>query len=787
MAQAYANKMAGYFDALSWVNSAKSLLAILFVIAAAGLSIYLQKPPYAKPASAPASEFSSERAMRHLRYIAQRPHPIGSSEQVKVRNYILNELAALKLNADVQETMAINESGGGPFIAGTVRNIVTKIKGENNTRAIALVCHYDSVPTGPGASDDGSAVAAILETLRALAQTRPLKNDLIALFTDGEEVGLLGAKTFVNEHPWAKDVGLALNFDARGRRGVSFMFETTSGNGWLIKEFGKAAPRPFANSLSYEIYKRFLTNNDTDLTVFKRAGLPGMNFAFIDDVVYYHSSIDTAERMDERSLQHQGDYMLSLVNHFGNLNLSDIRTHDNVYFNVLGPTFVSYPSAMAIPLAAIIAIIVIYVTATGFKRAQLSVSGTALGFLVIILNAVVTSVFITLLWRLILFLHRGYREIPQGDTYNSQFYRLGFVTLAISLFSFVFVLARKKASAQELFAGAILFWLILMLASAFFLPGGSYLFTWPLLFSSLALKFTLISKGATSTSVKRLMALSLCVIPAILLWVPTISQLLIALTVSRSGEVAIVVVLLLTLFIPHFEQVFALSKWALPAGGGVAGLALIVAGSLTSAFDANHPKPDHVFYALNANTNEAVWASKDERADLWTSQFFPTGATRGALHQYFPWNSGAYLNSKAPTAPLAAPDIEVLNDKTEEGLRSLRLHILSIRQASIMTIFIDSEGKSSEAFINSKSITSSNHDSSSSLGNKWGIRYYAFPKEGVELSLKLRPPLPLKIQIVDRSYELPVTSPLFKPRPSDFIPAPFSDSDSTFVSKSFSF
>ena len=71
----------------------------------------------------------------------------------------------------------------------------------------------------------------MLETLRALKSSPPLKNDTVFLFTDGEEVGLLGATAFVKEHPWAKDIGVALNFEARGSSGPSFMFETSDGNG----------------------------------------------------------------------------------------------------------------------------------------------------------------------------------------------------------------------------------------------------------------------------------------------------------------------------------------------------------------------------------------------------------------------------------------------------------------------------------------------------------------------------------------------------------------------------
>lgn len=96
---------------------------------------------------------------------------------------------------------------------------------------------------------------------------------------------LLGAKAFVDAHPTAKEVKVALNFEARGNGGPSIMFETSPDNGWLIGAFAQAAPYPIANSLSEEIYGRL--PNDTDLTVFKDAGIAGLNFAYLKGINSY--------------------------------------------------------------------------------------------------------------------------------------------------------------------------------------------------------------------------------------------------------------------------------------------------------------------------------------------------------------------------------------------------------------------------------------------------------------------------------------------------------------------
>src|SRR5207253_129548 len=125
----------------------------------------------------------------------------------------------------------------------------------------------------------------------ALKNSPPLERDVILLIDDGEEAGLFGAEAFVHEHPWAKDVGLVVNLDARGNRGSSVMFETSEGNGWLIAEFARAVPHPLAASLSMDVYR--LLPNDTNMTVFKRAGMAGLNFAFVGGLSAYHTPSDT--------------------------------------------------------------------------------------------------------------------------------------------------------------------------------------------------------------------------------------------------------------------------------------------------------------------------------------------------------------------------------------------------------------------------------------------------------------------------------------------------------------
>ncbi|MCA1593909.1 MAG: M20/M25/M40 family metallo-hydrolase [Acidobacteria bacterium] len=339
------------------------------------------------PDSAAPTEFSSGRAMKHLRAIAQKPHPTGSQEHERVREYIVAELSAHGLEPSVQEaTVVLKDYGNGrPVPAGTVRNVVARMKGTDNSTALMLAAHYDSVPTAPGASDDGAGVVTLLETLRALKAGPPLKNDVIFLFTDGEELGLLGAHAFVAEHPWMRDVGLVLNFEARGAGGPSMMFETSEGNGTLIRELARTAPHVVASSLMYAVYKRL--PNDTDMTVFKEAGAAGLNFAYADRITSYHTQLDSVSEIDERSLQHHGSYALALSRGFGGLDLRETRAHDSVYFNVLGDFFASYSEAWVVPLTLLVMAVFLGVMFLGWKKKRITLKGLAGGFVLLPINA----------------------------------------------------------------------------------------------------------------------------------------------------------------------------------------------------------------------------------------------------------------------------------------------------------------------------------------------------------------------------------------------------------------
>ncbi|HKY04204.1 MAG TPA: M20/M25/M40 family metallo-hydrolase [Blastocatellia bacterium] len=754
----------------------KALLVAL--ILAVGLYIGFKQlaPPDAAATTVSSSDFSSGRAMRHLEAIAQRPHPVGSPDLARVRDYILAEATALGFTPEVQKATALKDDRGFPILGATVENIFVRLRGSGDGQALLFVAHYDSVPTGPGASDDGASVAALLETMRALKEGPPLKTDVAFLFTDAEEVGLLGAKAFVSEHPAMKDVKVVLNFEARGNGGPSIMFETSRDNGWLIDQFAEAVSHPVANSLSYEIYRRL--PNDTDLTVFKDAGVASLNFAYIKGINYYHTQLDSREHIDERSLQHHGSYALALARHFGNLDLGQPRQSDAVYFNIPGGFLIRYSGMWVFPLVIVTALLFAAVVFVGLRRKRLSLSGIFLGLVAFVASMIAVAVAAVIMSWITGRLSAWPGVSGQAEAYNSHLYFISLIALAIGLTSALYLWFRKRISLQNLTAGALLVWLVLAVVTALLVPGASYLFTWPLLFSLIALLLTF---GDDPGSLKRLLIFSLLALPGLVLLAPMIYMVYLAMTLGVAAILGVMAVLVLGLLIPHLALTSMRGRWVLPASALLISAACYVAASLGSGFDSDHRLSNSAFYVMSADTERAVWASFNQSPDEWSSQFFKENIERGSLDDYMVSGFTGYMKSQAQLASLEAPSIETIGESRENGNRILRLLVKSVRRAPIITVSADAGTEVLSCVVNGRRIA---HET----GRRWGLRYYNLPAEGLEIALELKSPEPVKLRATDLSYglpELPGFSP--RPRPDHMMPSPVPYNDSTLISKSFSF
>jgi hypothetical protein len=315
------------------------------------LSVYGQSRPAPLGQDAPATQFSAARADAVLGRLLgdQRPHPVGSQAAAQFRGRLLDELQAMGVQARTQTTTSCtSEPRWDNIPCATVTNITADVL-PGTGKAILLMAHTDSVAAGPGAGDDGAGVATIVETIRALKARGGAAHPVTALFTDGEEDGLLGAAAWLRDGAARARVGAVVNIEARGDQGPSYLFQTSKGDAGLIGLYAKGVTHVAASSLYAEIY-RFMPN-DTDMTPFLAAGIPGANFAFVGNVAHYHTPLDRRENIDPRSLQQHGENALELTDALRHADPAALKSGDAIYLDVLGLWLPRLPKSWSLPLS----------------------------------------------------------------------------------------------------------------------------------------------------------------------------------------------------------------------------------------------------------------------------------------------------------------------------------------------------------------------------------------------------------------------------------------------------
>jgi hypothetical protein len=459
------------------MKRSSAFLSLLFIIALVYFSFWSLTPHYKENASIPETEFSVKRALVPLKEISKKPHYLGSEDHEKVRGYLISELNKMGLETQVQEGFVLNTESKS---LDKPKNVIARIKGSGSGKALLLLSHYDSalVPSY-GASDDGSGLVTILESVRAyLASGEKPQNDIIILFSDGEEIGLDGARLFVNRHPWAKNVGLVINFEARGTSGPSNMIlETNQGNSNLIKAFTHANPDfPVASSLMYSVYK--MLPNDTDSTIFREDGdIDSFFFAFIDSHFNYHTANDTYENLSRNSLAHQGSYLPPLLEYFANTDLSKLKSDtDDVYFNFPFLKMVSYPFSWILPMLILATILFLVLILYGLRKRRLNGKAMAKGFLPFLISLLTCGLIGVFGWKFLLKIYPQYAEILQGFTYNGHWYIAFFVFLSLGITFFVYRRFTKRGQEASLYIAPLFFWLLINGVVFIVLKGAAFFY-----------------------------------------------------------------------------------------------------------------------------------------------------------------------------------------------------------------------------------------------------------------------------------------------------------------------
>jgi hypothetical protein len=753
-----------------------SILAIVCILAILGIIYASMMPQWISKNEEALAEFSTERALNQVEIIAQKPHYVGSTNHELVANYLKLELNRIGLETSVQEGFTLN--GKGLLVKS--KNILARIKGTNNSKALLLLSHYDSAPHSfsKGASDDASGVATILEGIRAfLYAKQPHKNDIIILFSDAEELGLNGAALFVNKHPWAKEVGLVINFEARGSSGPSYMLmETNKGNQALVKEFSKAKTQyPVSNSLMYSIYK--MLPNDTDLTVFREQGnIQGFNFAFIDGHYNYHTQQDDVQHLNKTTLAHQGTYLMPLLKYFSNVDLNSTNsTEDDVYFSAPF-SFISYPFAWVFPMTIIALGLLILFIFIGKAKRVITFREIFRGF-VPLLGSIVISGLVTFLgWKIILEIYPQYSDLLNGFTYNGHAYIGAFVTLSIAIsFAFYHHFSEAKITMNH-FVAPLLLWIIINAFLANSLTGAGFLII-PVYFGILLFGVFVITQHY-SLGMNLLFS-----IPALAIVAPFIIMFPVGLGLKILYGSAILTVLLFGLLLPVFGAFFKKGVWTMLFFALSIGF-FIYAG-YHSGYEHGKAKSNSLVYIYNGNTNSAIWATYDTNLDEWTKSYLGEKNQKAvglnALPLASKYNSGFTYSAIAPVVNVPKPTIAFLKDSVVGNNRYLKIKITPNRKVNRYDIYANPKMN----FFNFKA---NGVETSGQKGNRLEreggkiLCYYVVGNEPLVMDFYINKSSIFDMDLIESSFDL-MTNPLLqvKPRSDWMMPTPFVLNDAILI------
>jgi hypothetical protein len=760
--------------------------------------------PAVVPATASAAEFSAERAMRDLAFVAAAPHPTGSPRNAAVREYLVGQIRALGLTPEVQRA-TLTRWARHPGIAEvmTVENILVRVPGTDTSRAIMVEGHYDTVPTTAGATDCGSCTVTALEALRAIVAGPPLKNDVIFLFADGEEVFIAGAQTFMQQHPWAKDVGLTLVFEGYGTDGASMLYATSSDSGWWVDQALRAAPHALGFSFLNDLMWNLAGNSGSDLDAYITDGQAGLAFIYLSlrSAPAYHTLADSIQNLDPRSLQHHGSYAVSLVRHFGNLRL-DIppRVVNAIYFPIFPGVVVHYPGSWAQPLAFLALCLFAVVVVLGVRRRRLSIGGILAGVIAFLINLVAAVALVTLVWSLIRRANMDLHGFSAGGWYGGVFYLLAFLALTLAAVAALYVLWRRWVGLDGLLVGALAWWMLLALLTGLGLPGFSYLFTWPLLTALALLGWSYAQPEVTQRPWARVIILALPAVISLVL-LSAVIELLFFFAARMEGIMGVplaalpmpLAVLLIGLLLPQLEFLAPARRQWLPFGAGAAFLAFLLIATTQFPFDAQHPQANTVVYWMDAERGQAKWITVNDsptgqaHLDGWTQQFFPNGAKPTTFQPWLNgWQDRAYpaLEAAAPVVAMPTSSVTMLSDTTNGGARQLRMRISPPEDVLNSQVVVQASGPIVALTANGSALDMQKQTLESVQINVIGRQ-----TDGVTLDLTVAAAGPVSVTLQDRRLGIPeIPGVAIAPRPDWMMPAPLNDvADSTIVRQTFRF
>jgi hypothetical protein len=699
-------------------------LAWLALGALAWLALSPRLAPPA-PADAPATTFSAARAMHHVAVLARTPRPVASAANAQARAYLVTQLRALGLDPQVQSAIVqqkrSDQLANVHVTLARVQNIVVRKAGAGHDHAshpaLLLAAHYDSLPTSVGAAYGGASSAALLETLRALRAAPALAQDVIVLFADAQTLGGMGAQGFVEQHPWAKQVGMVLKFDNAGNRGPLALYDSAGNDGAAIDGWAAHAPRARGSSLARALYP--LMPHAVPAGPLATLNVPFLQFANVEGYTGPQGSGDTLARLDASMLQHEGDTMLALARHFANDGMRE-GPSGQVWFTLPHAGVVHYSGSAVWPFTRLACLLLFGVACLGIQRSGMQARTLVQGAFGYLLIAGATAAVACVAWQW-LPTHAGYEPLWQGFSEREWWFQLACAALCSATFIVLQRRLQRHIGADAAALGAALCLALGLIVVSRCLPGASYALAWPLL-ASLTAMGALYWRPVQARGVWVLLAGAA---PAILLLAPAVRE---AFAVMSLGRMNVPLLLLAVLLGGAITLLATLARRYVVRGLLLASLACLGVASSATPFRAPLPAVNQVVYYKDMVTWRAYWLMAPVALDAWTRQVFAGATAPRVFSEVFGQGSRPLWYAPAPRSALAFPLIAIHKDE-DAARRHIAFTLQSVNRAPRIDMWIE-RGRPLRTAVNGRQLTDEK-------SRNWSLSLYGMADEPLRFAIDM--------------------------------------------------
>jgi hypothetical protein len=712
------------------------LLALLAVWSTRGFPV-----PAPVEADAPPHVFSAERALERLAHLLgdESPHPVGSPANAAVRDRIVAQLEALGFEPEIQRGTGCHER----MICARVENVLAEIPGRGDG-AILLMAHYDSVPVAPGAGDNGAAVAVLLEVAGMLRAQAPFENAIRFLFTDGEEMGLLGARVFFDTHRWAQQPMVVLNFEGSGSGGPVYLLRTARDSGHLVRTYLEAASYPVAHSIAQAIFE--LMPNDTDFSIAMRAGHVGIDFAFAGDRHTYHTPLDNLANLDPGTVQHHGANAIELTRALADRDLRE-RSPNFVFHSLHFGAWVRWPAAASVPLA-LLAFVLLAVAGvrTRAEASALRVAASVIITIGVLVAAVVVSGIALWLVDVI----AGARPLWPVNPWP---WRLALWGAPLVVLSIAGIVGLWRYGFWPLALGVWLFWAVLALLVGWRLPQASALVLPAVLVAAVALFALALSPQRH----RRIAQQAAAIVPALcaglflwpLTWAAEETQSLLAALPAMGAPLALLATALLPLLVAEDAP---RARGSVPAlcAGGAALLAGLVLAPFAVLYSPEKPQLLTFRYVQDLDKRDAYLAvltvePVPARVQALLALDSGAGMRLPGEDREFPAAAAPFLESGG------APEIEIIERVVDGDTQRVAFTLRGTPAAGALALIVPADSALTTVWIDGQTLIQRRRRE----GADYRMDFYAPPPDGVPMALTFASLEPHEITIAELRHRWP--------------------------------